>query len=374
MKALLSDPQLVDRLLQHIDQKTTDRSDRSWQEPVSHYRCPERFQAELELLRRATVPFCASASIAEPGAYVARSAAGTPLVAARGDDGKARVFRNACRHRGMPVAQGSACSRAFRCRYHGWTYELDGRLRHVPHQEGFPGLDKSGSGLSEVSSVEQYGLIFVSQAAECQLEPEMESISNRICAQHRQFDSRERSLDANWKVFVETFLEGYHIKAAHKETFLPFGYDNTNVVEHFGRNSRVTFPFQRIEKQRALPAQERQILGNVTMVYHLFPNAVLVALSHHLNLLVIEPVAIDRSVMHFYSLAHESVSDERARKDTEFVDQTGTAEDREIACAIQRGLGSGANKHFSFGQFEGAISHFHANLAEALDSIKTAQS
>ena len=51
----------------------------------------------------------------------------------RGIDGKVRAFRNACRHRGMQVASNSGCTRAFVCRYHGWTYNLEGRLRHIPH-------------------------------------------------------------------------------------------------------------------------------------------------------------------------------------------------------------------------------------------------
>ncbi len=65
----------------------------------------------------------------------------------------------------------------------------------------------------------------------------------------------------NWKLFMEANLEGYHIKPTHKTTFFPYGYDNLNVVETFGRNSRVTFPFRRIEKLRALPPEQRNLAG-----------------------------------------------------------------------------------------------------------------
>ena len=369
MNVLMDDQQVAEKLLHHIANKTTDRTDRLWHEPVDHYRSADRFQRELRVLRNASVPFCASASIAKPGDYIARDAAGIPLIAVRGDDGKARVFRNACRHRGMPVAEGSGCARAFACRYHGWTYRLDGGLRHIPHEDGFPGLDKTAHGLREVPSVERHGLLFVCQDGEARLPEAIDAIAGRITDQHREFNRIERPLDCNWKIIVETFLEGYHIKAAHKQTFYPFGYDNTVLIEHFGRNSRVVFPFQRIEAQRNKAPNDRQVIGNVTMVYHLFPNTVLVVLSHHLNLVVVEPIDAGRSIMRFYSLAHDAVSDERARKDVAFVDQTGTAEDREIACAIQRSIDSGANEHFTFGQFEGAISHFHAILAAALEEL-----
>src|SRR5205085_6324001 len=104
-----------------------------------------------------------SAALPESGSYVARDAAGTPIVAVRGADGRARAFRNACRHRGTPVAAGAGCEKAFVCRYHGWTYGLDGALRHVPHEYGFPGLEKESRGLVPVRTVERRGLVFVTQ-------------------------------------------------------------------------------------------------------------------------------------------------------------------------------------------------------------------
>lgn len=369
MAMLLNDQEVAERLLQHIANKTTDRCDKTWFEPVSHYTAPDRFARELKVLRRTPVPFCAGASIARAGDYLARDAAGVPLLAVRDDDGKARVFRNACRHRGMQLAEGSGCQRGFACRYHGWTYRLDGSLRMVPHEEGFPGLDKAGMGLVEVPSTERHGLIYVCQEAACELDPALDALAERISPQHREFEQRDRKIDSNWKIILETFLEGYHIKAAHRQTFYPFGYDNTTLVEHFGRNSRVIFPFQRIESQAERPPEKRQLMGNVTLVHHLFPNALLVVLSKHLNLVVLDPVDTGRTRMHFYALAHASVSDEQARKDAVFVDQTGTAEDRDIACSIQRGVNSGANRGFTFGQFEGAITHFHENLAAAIDSL-----
>ena len=52
----------------------------------------------------------------------------------------------------------------------------------------------------------------------------------------------------NWKVLVEQFLEGYHIRSTHKDTFYPIQYDDLNVVEAFGPNSRITFPYKNIER------------------------------------------------------------------------------------------------------------------------------
>src|SRR5262245_50227281 len=100
---LLDDAAVVRRLFAHIDQGSTDVSEGVWREPVAHYRSAERFAAELDVLRNGTTAFCPSAALPEPGSFLARTAAGTPIVAVRDTDGRVRAFRNACRHRGARI-------------------------------------------------------------------------------------------------------------------------------------------------------------------------------------------------------------------------------------------------------------------------------
>ena len=88
MAGLMSDAAVVERVFEHIDHDTTDVGDQLWREPVENYRSKNRFLAEIELLKRLPVPFCPSAALAQTGSYVARNAAGTPLVVVRGEDGK----------------------------------------------------------------------------------------------------------------------------------------------------------------------------------------------------------------------------------------------------------------------------------------------
>ena len=164
MKSGMNDQAVAQRVLDHIANGTTDLGDAVWREPVANYLSAERLQAEMErVLRRTPTPFCPSAALPEIGSYVAREAAGIPLVVVRGSDGQVRAFRNACRHRGMQVASGTGCARAFVCRYHGWTYNLEGRLRHIPHEAGFPGFDKEAHPLVPVTATERFGLVFVTQ-------------------------------------------------------------------------------------------------------------------------------------------------------------------------------------------------------------------
>ena len=376
MAPLSDDASVVQRILDHIDHKTTDLSEASWREPVEHYRSGERLAAELEwVLRRTPTPFCPSAALPKAGDYVAREAAGTPLLAVRGNDGQVGVFRNACRHRGTQLASGSGCEKAFVCRYHGWTYGLDGRLRHVPHEHGFPGLDKDGRGLVPVESVERHGIVFVTQQKPCSPDAGLDRLPPLIAPDQRLVLTSEREVGANWKILVEGFLEGYHIRSTHPATFFPVQFDNLNVVETFGRNSRVAFPYRAIHKLRAVPPAERSADGKLTYLYHLFPNVMLATFPEFISMVVLEPLAIDRTLMITSVMTNRAKPDDEGRAvskgGADLVD-AGAAEDREVACAIQRSLASGANEFFEFGRFEGAIGHFHRALDEALDPSLTA--
>jgi phenylpropionate dioxygenase-like ring-hydroxylating dioxygenase large terminal subunit len=364
----MSDPQVAARVLKHIADGTTDAGGEVWREPVENYRSQPRLDAEVKVLRRFPTAFCPSAALAENGAFVAREAAGVPIIAVRGQDGKVRAFRNACRHRGMRLAEGTGCTNAFMCRYHGWTYGLDGALRHVPHEAGFPGLDKSEHGLVQVKCEERAGLIFVTQDGEAN---PLGDLPDLIAKDQTLYATTERDVDANWKIFLEGFLEGYHIRATHPETFLPYGFDNLTLLETFGRNSRITFPFKRIKKLEPLPEAERKIGGYVTYVYHLFPNALVTILSSHTNLVVLEPISLEKTRFVSYSLtnAGNGASEEAlaaAKRDAEFVGNTGAAEDRAVVAAIQKGMAANANTHFTFGHYESLITHFHKTLRAAL--------
>lgn len=321
------------------------------------------------MFRRTLTPFCPSAALAEIGAYVARDAALTPVVAIRGADGVARAFRNACRHRGVQLVDGAGCRKALTCRYHGWTYGLDGRLRGIPDDYGFPGLDKTTHGLVPVTCIERDGLVFVSQDDPAATS-DASDMPTLFGDNWTLYSTVSQEIEANWKIIAEGFLEGYHIRSTHQDTFYPLQYDNLNVTETFGRNSRISFPYRRIEKLRNVPPGERRTTGMLTHVYHLFPNVMLSTFPTNRLMTVLEPLATDRTRLVTYTLSNQiAAEDGRAAvaQGRDFV-TSGAAEDREMACAAQRGLATQANDHFTFGLFEGAIRHFHQNLAAIIES------
>ena len=377
---LLSDAEVIDRVFSHIDNGTTDEGDLLWQEPTSNYHSQERLDAELQLMRQVPTVFCPSAALPDPGSYVARSAAGTPLVVVRGNDGIVRGFRNACRHRGMQVAQGSGCAKVLVCSYHGWAYQLDGKLSHIPHDRGFPQVEKDNFSLVPVTVEERHGLVFVTQD-----EPvgrgTLENLFDLISPEQELFEASEKIDDVNWKLNAEATLEGYHIKPTHPETFYPYGYDNLTVVELFGLNSRVTFPFRRIEKLRDVPREARRIDGLVTYTYQLYPNVTVAVLSSHTSISIAEPLSPTRTRFITYRLTNRDSGDSsesqeqklaRAKRDSSFVAEQGLKEDQAAVQAIQMGLQSGANEHFTYGRFETGIAHFHKTLTDGLAKLKLA--
>ena len=368
---LLDDRKLLERVFHHIDNKTTDLGEGTWREPVRHYTSADRFDAEItRVLRRTPTPFCPSAALPEAGSYVAREAALTPILAVRGSDGIARAFRNACRHRGVRLVDGEGCKKALTCRYHGWTYGLDGRLRGIPDEYGFPGLDKEAYGLVPVKTIERNGLVYVTQDGNADIAPDDELPCDLLGPEWRLFSTTAVDFNGNWKIFAEGMLEGYHIRSTHQDTFYPRQYDNLNVIEAFGRNNRISFPFRSIEKIRHIPPADRKAGGTLTHVYQLFPNTSIATFPNNRSLTALEPLAPDRTRLVTYTLSNRNDDNEGGReavqKARDFV-AAGTAEDREMADAIQRGFAANANEVFTYGLFEGAIAHLHRNLAAAID-------
>ena len=373
-----NDAELLDQILDHIDNSTTDLGDDEWFEPVENYASKERFDAERRLMRRLPIPFCPVAALPESGSYVARHSAGVPIVVVRDLEGTIRAFRNACRHRGMQLAEGSGCTKIFRCNYHGWAYRLDGQLEYVPHEHGFPALDKGDSGLVPLHSVDvRSGLVFVTQDEPVGLGA-LESLPALLTDDQVIFESEEKVEEVNWKLTAEGTLEGYHIKPTHRESFFPFGYDNLNVVEMQGPNSRVCYPFRRIEALRDAPRDNVSLDRMVTLVNRIFPFTSVTRLAQHYGVSFAEPESPTRTRYFNYRLTLPTVGGgkpsldalARAKKDVEFLSDTGDKEDAKVVGDIQAAIGSGANTHYRFGRCESAIGHLHKNLALYLARLR----
>jgi phenylpropionate dioxygenase-like ring-hydroxylating dioxygenase large terminal subunit len=372
--AFLDDAGMIDRILDHVHNATTDTTRETWREPVANYWSEERLERERAVLQRLPIPFCPSAALLEPGTYFARDVTGVPLVAVRDRSGTVHVFHNACRHRATALVDGCGSARSFQCPYHGWVYRLDGTLAKVPHEEGFPDLDKSTRGLVPVDAVEHNGLIYVGQGGP--IDGTMFDEAPPILGfDDKLLDVKVAEHPVNWKVAIEGFLEGYHIKYAHRESFFPYGYDNLNVIEIHGRYTRIVFPFRRLESMKDRPAEDRRIEKMAVTGTQVFPNVIFARFSRFVSMIVIEPIAVDRSRWVTFRLSKNSESalkkkdgsaTDKLARDKAFSNQGGR-EDLDMAQRVQRGLRTRANDYVEFGHWESAIVHFHRELTRLVD-------
>jgi choline monooxygenase len=380
--SVADDAEIVRRILAHIDAGTTDQGD-DWREPVENYVNPIRFTAEVETLRSYPSVYLPSAAIPNAGDHAERVSLGVPLFAVRDHDGRARVFRNACRHRGMALVEGQGCAHALVCPYHGWTYRLDGSLSHVPHADAFPDLDMPTRGLVEVDSREVDGLIVIgplqssTDSRREETDAAMAALADgspwrdKLLPANRLVAIRPTLRAMNWKVLVEQFLEGYHIRSTHKDTFYPLQYDDLNVVEAFGPNTRITFPYRNIERLRDRPESAWTVDHRVTYVYHLFPNVMFVTFPNQVLLITIDPVDVDHTTVTIHAMVTPEVAEymsanPQAADDPGSLLNAGGMEDNEMSEGVQRGLHAGANTFVEFGRNESAIGRFHATLDERL--------
>ncbi len=145
----------------------------------------------------------------------------TPYLSSGGDDGELRAFQNVCRHRGNALCTGAGSQlRELRCGYHGWTWDLQGALRRVPHRKGFGALPMSEFPLiaAQVDTWERF--VFVNLDATAvplrdYLEAVPEDIAWNRLSEFRCYATMTIDVDATWKTIADGFSETYHIQTLH---------------------------------------------------------------------------------------------------------------------------------------------------------------
>ena len=172
-------------------------------------------------------------------------------------------------------------------------------------------------------------------------------------------------------------LESYHFRVAHRNTVAPFFADTITPYEFFGDHIRSVLPRADIAEYAKRPQAEWSIRECAHLLYSLFPNASVLVQEGHFDLIRMVPVAIDRTVVDIVTLVPSPGPDgfsEKARTfwsaNHAFTKKT-LHEDFEIAEQIQRGLHTGANTHFRFATFEGALSQWHALVDGKLNSARS---
>ena len=245
----------------------------------------------------------------EPGDYWTIQAGDHPLVIVRGADGELRAFHNICRHRGARLVEGKGSApRGLSCFYHHWHYNLDGALRGVPQADRFGTLDKSKLGLKTASISQWRGLVFVHPQ-----ETPAVSLADWIQPLEAEFGpwqpgelletgSVQHEIEANWKLFVENHIDGYHLAHLHGASIRGLDHSQqrwTRAGPHwaFYEPELRDQDGERIDAVTALLPQIEGIgperLGS--SVYLMFPTLGMAGGESFFFLLLIEPLSSERT-------------------------------------------------------------------------------
>jgi choline monooxygenase len=333
--------------------------------PSSWYTEPQVHEVDKQLIFSKTWQYVGSLDfIKHVGDYFTTMVADNPIIVIRGKDNAVRAFFNVCRHRGGPLSMEEAgnCS-MLQCKYHGWTYTLDGMLRGVPKFDRTQLFDKKDYGLVPVALSEWEGLLFINLSKKnTPLSTIIQGITERI-APHRisskKFFKRfTYEINCNWKVYVDNYLEGYHVPLVHPKLAKLLDYQNY-----------VTETFKHYSLQYSPLTEKDNIYGAGSALYYfIFPNFMLnilpgrlqtnlvIALSHNKTLVVFD---------YYYDDITSSEALKRIQDDIEYSEKV-QQEDIEICERVQKGLESIAYHKGRFSvEMEQGVYHFQCLLKKA---------
>ena len=313
-------------------------------------------------------------TISDPETYFTADLAGEPIVVVRDEAGTLRAFSNVCRHRAGPIAQGAGCRNVLNCAYHGWTYTLDGRLIGTPEVDGVEFFDRSSMGMIPLRCETWQQFIFVNFDLNA---PPLSDYLGNIPQLSSAFPSdgfalaerRDYYVHCNWKVYVDNYLEGYHIPIVHPGLMKEIDYPRY-------RCDTLRYHSQQIAPVKALKSNDTHdriyLPGSglpEALYFWVFPNLMLNIYPDNIQVNIIVPLSHKKTLTIFEWYFHNADSEqvrERAAKAIAFSD-TVQAEDMHICEAVQRGLQSTTYDRGRYSvKRENGVHHFHMLLAEFL--------
>jgi phenylpropionate dioxygenase-like ring-hydroxylating dioxygenase large terminal subunit len=233
--------------------------------PLWTYTSKRFFDAEMERLFRPNWNLLEREElVAKPGDYHTLTFMNVPLILARDNAGKVRLFANTCPHRGALVATGKGNCKSFRCPYHSWVFSLEGKLMGAPAFDDAndkPLIDDTNKheySLFELPCDTWGGFVFMKFRKSPQTLAEhlgalpqrlaSHRLEDMVCAKRKVYD-----MQANWKAFVENYSDALHIPNVHRDSLArwhgtrveegPTGEDTTATFVAHDKGSMLLLPF-----------------------------------------------------------------------------------------------------------------------------------
>ncbi len=324
---------------------------------------PEVFQAERRAIFAQSWQLMGAASaVDQPGQYLAIDIAGTPVFAIRGRDGSLRGFKNVCRHRGAKLlADGTGQCGLIVCPYHKWSFADTGRLVQAPWYGKDPAIIPEDWPLEPVAIDSWRGLLFASldpvETLAEQLGDLIPEVADEPLESYEATDLATVSFDANWKVYTDNFVEGYHIPGTHPGFYAAIDFEQFQTTAHKG-----------MVKMTAPPREGLFYRGKWLWMW---PNWTLSLFDGGFSVSRINPTSTDRTDQHytfFFRPGTEAEARARSVKGTLDV----VKEDYTICVETHRNYAAGAYSAGPLsGRHEKGVRYFQERVAAALYPAST---
>jgi choline monooxygenase len=305
--------------------------------------------------------------LAAAGDHVVADLAGLPVVAVRDVDGSIRVLHNVCRHRGGPLAScDGRGARALRCRYHGWTYGLDGVLKSAPEMSAAADFDLASIRLPRLEVRVWQGLVFAGSAQAPDFDALVAGMAARVgeergLADYGLHQRVDYEIACNWKVYVDNFLEGYHLPHVHPALNRLLDY-RSYATETADWHSLQSSP---LDSDDALYGEGE------ALYYWLWPNTMLNLLPGRLQTNRVLPLGADRCRVRFdFHYRHDADAAARVRQDADRAFSDAVQQEDIVVCEdVQRGMASGSYVPGRLNPLrETGLHHFHELVRAAYRS------
>jgi choline monooxygenase len=344
---MTSDPLSLEQILLLYDASAP--LDRASTIPAPWYTDTRLLDLELRSVFRRSWQYAGRLDqLRSPGDYAAcELPGGEPVVLVRGQDDVLRGFFNVCRHHAAAVVtdpHGSA--RQFRCPYHGWTYALDGALKGTPDFTGVCDFDRAANGLVPVECSAASAWAFVTpEGGGLSLEQFLGSdlvrqLEDLGLERLRWMERRSYTLDCNWKVFVDNYLDGgYHVPHLHKGLDSVLEYSEYSITngERYCLQSSPMVSDGADQRTKAV----RQ--GARAYYYWIYPNFMINWYGQTMDTNLVIPRGVDRTEVIFdFYFADTSESARAVNLESIAVSEQIQQEDVAICESVQRGLKSRA--------------------------------
>jgi len=353
----------------------------AWTLPSTWYLDAAHHASEMErVFRRSWQAVGRTTQVARAGDYFAADVAGESILVVRGRDGGLRAFHNVCRHRAGAVVRGEGCAPALRCTYHGWTYDLDGSLRAAPEMDGTRDFDRGDFGLVTLrcEAWEQYVFVHLDPAA-APLASTLGPLPDRARdwpLERLTFRLRQTyEISCNWKVYVDNYLEGYHIPRAHPGLHAVLDYKRY-AVHPEGATVVQVAPYRNGARTTRAPAGSSQAEAGSSgadtrtpLYLWLYPNFMLNLSAEYVQSNVIVPLGPERTLTvfdYYFDDSRGPVSEEDVRRSVAWSDEI-QQQDIALCEAVQRNQHS---RSYLAGRYcarrENGLHHFHELLRRVM--------